>query len=47
LIPCHRVIGSQNKLGGYGGESLDWKLKLLKFEKVKVTRMSDGSYKVS
>jgi O-6-methylguanine DNA methyltransferase len=45
LIPCHRVIAGGSKLGGYGGD-LDWKIKLLKLEKVSVQRASDGSYKV-
>ncbi len=46
LIPCHRVIASGNRLGGYGGE-LDWKIRLLKAEKVRLLSRSDGSYKVS
>jgi len=45
LIPCHRVIASGSKLGGYGGD-LNWKIKLLKLEKMRVQRSSDGSYKV-
>jgi methylated-DNA-[protein]-cysteine S-methyltransferase len=45
LIPCHRVIAGGSKLGGYGG-GLDWKIKLLKLEKVKLRQLSDGSYKV-
>lgn len=31
IIPCHRVIGSNNKLTGYGG-GLDTKLQLLQLE---------------
>jgi methylated-DNA-[protein]-cysteine S-methyltransferase len=31
IIPCHRVVGSNGKLGGYFG-GLDTKLKLLKLE---------------
>lgn len=31
VLPCHRVIGSNGKLVGYGG-GLDRKLKLLQFE---------------
>ncbi len=31
IIPCHRVIGSNGKLTGYGG-GLDMKAKLLAFE---------------
>jgi methylated-DNA-[protein]-cysteine S-methyltransferase len=45
LVPCHRVIAGGSKLGGYGG-GLDWKIKLLKMEKLKLQRSSDGSYKV-
>ncbi|MCL1858798.1 MAG: methylated-DNA--[protein]-cysteine S-methyltransferase [Oscillospiraceae bacterium] len=32
IIPCHRVIGSDGKLVGYGG-GIDLKIKLLEFEK--------------
>jgi O-6-methylguanine DNA methyltransferase len=46
LIPCHRVVASESKLGGYGG-GLDWKIKLLKLEKVRLHLLSDGSYKLS
>lgn len=35
LIPCHRVIASNNLLGGYGG-GLDWKIELLGLEGVRV-----------
>ncbi|HXL73817.1 MAG TPA: MGMT family protein [bacterium] len=45
LVPCHRVIAGGSKLGGYGG-GLDWKIKLLKMEKLKLQPSSDGSYKV-
>ncbi len=31
LIPCHRVIGSNGKLVGYGG-GIDTKIKLLDLE---------------
>ncbi|MGZ4961652.1 MAG: methylated-DNA--[protein]-cysteine S-methyltransferase [Limisphaerales bacterium] len=33
LIPCHRVLGSGGKLGGFSG-GLDWKRKLLQRENV-------------
>ena len=32
LIPCHRVVGKDGNLTGYGG-TLDNKIKLLKLEK--------------
>jgi len=31
LVPCHRVLAANNKLGGFGG-GLDWKRSLLKRE---------------
>jgi methylated-DNA-[protein]-cysteine S-methyltransferase len=46
LIPYHRVIAGGSKLGRYGG-GLEWKLKLLKLEKVSLHQLSDGSYKLS
>ena len=33
LIPCHRVLGSKQKIGGFSG-GLDWKRKLLARERV-------------
>ena len=33
LVPCHRVLAANKKLGGFGG-GLDWKRKLLAKEKV-------------
>ncbi len=35
LIPCHRVIAANNKLGGYSG-GLEMKMKLLELEKTQV-----------
>ena len=35
LIPCHRVLAANNKLGGFSG-GLDWKRSLLKREGVKI-----------
>ncbi len=34
LVPCHRVLAANNKLGGFGG-GLDWKRSLLERERVK------------
>lgn len=36
IIPCHRVVGSNNKLIGYNG-GIDKKIELLKIEKVDLT----------
>ena len=36
IIPCHRVVGSNKSLTGYGG-GLDMKVKLLKHEDVDMT----------
>lgn len=36
IIPCHRVIGSYNKLTGYNG-GIDKKIELLKIENVDLT----------
>ena len=35
LVPCHRVLAANKKLGGFSG-GLDWKRKLLKREGVKL-----------
>jgi len=35
LIPCHRVLAANNKIGGFGS-GLDWKRKLLATERVTV-----------
>lgn len=35
FIPCHRVVASGNRLGGYGG-GIDWKIRLLEKEGVAV-----------
>ncbi|MCJ7734978.1 MAG: methylated-DNA--[protein]-cysteine S-methyltransferase [Anaerolineales bacterium] len=41
VIPCHRVIGSDGSLTGYGGkENTDLKAQLLKFEQAGVNRIS-------
>ena len=34
LVPCHRILAAQHKLGGFGG-GLDWKRRLLAREGVK------------
>ena len=33
LVPCHRVLAANNKLGGFGG-GLDWKRSLLERERI-------------
>lgn len=45
FIPCHRVIASGNRLGGYGG-GIAWKISLLKAEGVETYPASEGSYRV-
>jgi O-6-methylguanine DNA methyltransferase len=35
LVPCHRVLAANHKLGGFGG-GLDWKRKLLAYEGIKI-----------
>jgi O-6-methylguanine DNA methyltransferase len=35
LVPCHRVLAANNKLGGFSS-GLDWKRKLLAYEGVKL-----------
>lgn len=37
LVPCHRVLAANGKLGGFSG-GLDWKRKLLESEGVNPTR---------
>lgn len=32
IIPCHRVIGKNNKLRGYAGDNIDVQLKLIELE---------------
>ncbi len=39
IIPCHRVIGTNGKLTGYGG-GMDKKVALLKLENIDMTYMS-------
>lgn len=39
IIPCHRVVGTNNSLTGYGG-GIDNKLKLLELEGVDISRYS-------
>lgn len=33
IIPCHRVVGKNNKIRGYIGDNIDVQLKLLELEK--------------
>ena len=35
LVPCHRVLAANKKLGGFSG-GLDWKRSLLKREGIKI-----------
>ena len=35
LVPCHRVLAANKKLGGFGG-GLDWKRRLLARENVEI-----------
>lgn len=37
IVPCHRVVAANNKLGGYGG-GIRLKLKLLKIEGIDLKR---------
>jgi len=39
IVPCHRVVGSDGKLVGYGG-GLDIKRRLLELEGIKVRKES-------
>jgi methylated-DNA-[protein]-cysteine S-methyltransferase len=45
FVPCHRVIGCGNELGGFGA-GIDWKIRLLQTEGVKIIRSREGSYRV-
>jgi O-6-methylguanine DNA methyltransferase len=36
LVPCHRVLAANKKLGGFSG-GLDWKRRLLEREGIKIT----------
>lgn len=41
VVPCHRVIRSDGKLGGYSGKGgIKTKLKLLKSEGVDISRLT-------
>ncbi len=37
IIPCHRVVGTNNKITGYGGE-IKHKIELLKLEKNNISK---------
>ena len=37
IIPCHRVVGSNNKITGYGG-GIKNKIELLKLEKIDISK---------
>lgn len=45
FIPCHRVIASGSRLGGYGG-GIDWKIRLLKNEGLSVKPGPENDYRV-
>jgi len=45
FIPCHRVIASGDRLGGYGG-GISWKIRLLEAEGSRVRPTPEGSYRV-
>ncbi|MCL2212204.1 MAG: MGMT family protein, partial [Oscillospiraceae bacterium] len=38
IVPCHRVLGSDGSLTGYGG-GLDAKIWMLELEKIKFERL--------
>lgn len=40
IVPCHRVVGSNGSLTGYGG-GLDKKIQLLRIEKTDLSRLFD------
>ena len=40
IVPCHRVVGSNGSLTGYGG-GLDKKIQLLQIEKADLSRLFD------
>lgn len=37
IVPCHRVVGMHNKMGGYAG-GIDNKLKLLELESIDISK---------
>ncbi len=45
IIPCHRVIGSNNRLTGYSG-GIENKIALLKLENVDLKSLREGKVKI-
>jgi methylated-DNA-[protein]-cysteine S-methyltransferase len=45
LIPCHRITASGEGLGGYGG-GIEWKIRLLEREGVRVVPGPSGGYRL-
>ena len=43
IIPCHRIIGANNKLGGFSGGILN-KISLLKLEGINLSKIFKLKY---
>ena len=46
IIPCHRVVGKEGSLTGYGG-TIDNKIKLLEIENVDMSQLYRPKYSTS
>lgn len=44
IVPCHRVINNNREIGGYGG-GVDYKIKLLKVEGIKIEKIKSKKEK--